>query len=117
LVFTMCSGRPVVGFSLLKREIDTAAAAVAAEIGVAPPAPWTLHGIRRSEDPVERDRRARRGEGTALAHAIGGAVRQTYDHYGYAAELRTLFEQWESRLAVLTGANVVTLPLRPAGRR
>jgi integrase len=48
LVFTMCSGRPVVGFSLLKREIDTAAAAVAAEIGVAPPAPWTLHDIRRS---------------------------------------------------------------------
>jgi hypothetical protein len=48
----------------------------------------------------------------ALAHAIGGAVRQTCDHYGYAAELRTLFEQWEARLAIITGGNVVTL--RPA---
>jgi hypothetical protein len=26
------------------------------------------------------------------------------------AELRTLFEQWEARLAIITGGNVVTLP-------
>jgi hypothetical protein len=116
LVFSMCSGKAVVGFSLAKRMIDEAAVAVAGEMGVAPPAPWRLHDVRRSvrtrwsaidvPDVVKE---------LGIAHSPGNAVRQTYDRYGYHAELRSLFEQWESRLASIVGGNVVVL--RTGGRR
>jgi integrase len=117
LVFTMCSGRPVVGFSAIKYEIDNAAATIAGELSIAPPQPWTLHDLRRSArtrwsaidvpDVVKE---------LGIAHSLGSSVRQTYDRYSYADQLRSLFEQWESRLLAIVGGNVVVLHTGAAPR-
>jgi hypothetical protein len=128
LVFTMpplaCNRllghhRPLVGFSAVKAKLDAACAEIAAETGAKPITErWTFHDLRRTArsqfsripgvSDVVRE--------LVLAHRPGG-VFGTYDRHDYREELTTLFTAWGERLSAIVGGNVVSLPVRPAGRR
>jgi hypothetical protein len=119
MILTEPSGRPLVAFSRIKARIDEAAAMVAAETGAPGIAtPWTFHDTRRSfrtglSELGVPDHVAE----LCIAHVRGGIV-AVYDKHKFGREIIEAFEAWEQRLMVITtGGTVVSLPVRPAGRR
>lgn len=114
LVFTTTKTTPVSGFSRAKRSLD---AAIAAENGGEPIAPWTIHDIRRSVasgmarcgvDLVVIER--------CLNHISGsfGGVVGVYQHHKFEREVRLALDRWGAHVeSVVTGrpiGNVVELP-------
>jgi len=97
-LFTTTAGmRAISGFSKCRSRLDEIIAKRATKAQVEPPAPWTLHDIRRSvathmarlgiaQEHIER----------VLGHVVQG-VAGTYNRYSYLDEKRAALEQW-SRL-------------------
>jgi integrase len=106
---TIGGARPISGFTNLKRRFDD-------RLGVAIPAPWTLHDIRRT---MRTHLSALPISGTVAELMIGHkqrGIRAVYDRFAYLDEQRSGFELWAARLRDIVEPppeNVV--PIREAG--
>lgn len=110
-VFSTVGGaRPISGFMKLKQRLDR-------RLGVAIPAPWTLHDIRRT---MRTHLSALPISGTVAELMIGHkqrGIRAVYDRFAYLDEQRSGFELWAARLRDIVEpvpANVVLF--REAGQ-
>jgi integrase len=109
---TTCSS----GHSRAKARLDRAIAALAAEEGVSPPAPWRLHDLRRTL-ATGLQRLGVRFEVTeaVLNHVSGsrGGVAGIYQRHDWADEKRAALEAWarhvEGLLSEKNQTNVVAL--------
>jgi integrase len=108
---------PMSGFSKLKTRLDARMAAIAAEAGMPPPAPWRFHDIRRTA----RSGMARLGvpndhAEAALNHISGRpALARTYDRHDYRAEALAALRTWQGFVAGLVAEAAPVVPL--AARR
>jgi integrase len=108
---------PMSGFSKLKARLDARMAALAAEAGMPPPAPWRFHDLRRTA----RSGMARLGvpndhAEAALNHISGRpALARTYDRHDYRAEALAALRTWQGFVAGLVAEAAPVVPL--AARR
>jgi integrase len=100
------------GFSKLKTRLDDRLAAAATANDSKPPAPWTIHDLRRTAaTEMGRLGIARFTIGRVLNHADRG-VTGIYDRYSYLAEKRHALNAWAHQVETLTNplaGNVVAL--------
>jgi integrase len=115
-VFTTEGDRPICGFSPAKTRLEKAMALTAQDAGHDPPAPWTIHDLRRTcGTELGRLGVLRFIISKVLNHA-DRTVTSIYDRHTYFAEKRHALETWARYLASLTtppGENV--MPMRAAG--
>jgi integrase len=115
LVFRARTGKPVSGYSKAKEALDRELARLAAEEGVAPPAPWRLHDLRRTAISGMARLGVQPHVLAAVAnHAPAGVqgVTAIYNRHKYAAETRQALALWASNVAAVVegrAGNVVAL--------
>jgi integrase len=111
-VFTTEGHRPISGFSPAKARLEKAVALAAQDAGRDPPAPWTIHDLRRTcGTELGRLGVSRFIIGKVLNHSDHG-VTAVYDRYEYLPEKRHALGKWAQYLSSLTeppAGNVVTL--------
>jgi integrase len=120
LLFSTNGKTSSTGHSTAKARLDTAVAALAAEAGIAPPAPWRAHDLRRTL-ATGLQRLGVRFEVTeaVLNHVSGsrGGVAGIYQRHDWAAEKQFALQAWADHVSrLLTGSeqsNVVRLEARP----
>jgi integrase len=119
LLFSTNGKSSSTGHSTAKARLDTAVAALAAEAGIAPPAPWRAHDLRRTL-ATGLQRLGVRFEVTeaVLNHVSGsrGGVAGIYQRHDWADEKRAAVQAWADHVErLLTGSektNVVRLEAR-----
>jgi integrase len=111
-VFTTEGHRPISGFSPAKARLEKAVALAAQDAGCDPPAPWTIHDLRRTcGTGLGRLGVSRFIIGRVLNHSDHG-VTGVYDRYEYLPEKRHALEKWAQYVSNLTepsAGDVVTL--------
>lgn len=119
LLFSTTGTTPVSGHSRAKKRLDRAVAALAAEEGVAVPAPWRLHDLRRTVATGLQRLGVRFEVTEAVLNHVSGAksgVAGVYQRHDWADEKRAALQAWATHVEVLvTGANqnnVVRLEVR-----
>ena len=119
LLFSKTGTTSSSGYSKAKARLDSAIAKLAAEQGIAPPAPWRVHDLRRTL-ATGLQRLGVRFEVTeaVLNHVSGskGGVAGIYQRHDWADEKKAALQAWADHVeCLLTGAdqtNVVQLEAR-----
>ena len=119
LLFTKTGVTPSSGHSKAKARLDVAIKTLAAKEGVAVPAPWRVHDLRRTL-ATGLQRLGVRFEVTeaVLNHVSGsrGGVAGIYQRHDWAEEKRAALQAWaehvERLLTAFDGTNVVHLQVR-----
>jgi integrase len=107
-LFSVSGDRPVQNWSYWKRRIDPLFAAQMKDANLPPPAPWTLHDLRRSvatglqrlgehEDWIEAFQNRAVREGSA----------KHYQHHHYKEEMRTIAQRWADHIDHVLGQKPV----------
>ncbi len=107
------------GHSKAKARLDTAVAALSAEAGIAPPAPWRAHDLRRTLATGLQRLGARFEVTEAVLNHVSGSragVAGIYQRHDWAAEKQAAVQAWANHVSrLLTGSdhgNVVRLEAR-----
>lgn len=96
---------PFSGFSKAKTALDRHLAALAAERGEKPPAPWDWHDLRRTcRTGLSRLGVPFEAAEAAIGHVVAKtALAKTYDHHRFEAEARGALLRWQAHVAAAVG--------------
>jgi integrase len=93
---------PLSGYSKAKAELDEIVAKLAIETGEQPPAPWTIHDLRRTAATVMGKLGVTRFIQKRVLNHADNDVTGIYDRYEYLAEKRVALEKWGAYLGGLS---------------
>jgi integrase len=103
-VFTITGQHPVSGFSRAKTRLDRLTAALAAEQGMQPLSPWTLHDLRRTAATGMAAMNVAPHVVDRILNHVAGTIRgvaAVYNRHSYLEERRSALEAWGRRLTSL----------------
>ena len=122
LLFSTTGTTPTSGHSKAKVRLDTAIAKLAKEVGIAPPAPWRVHDLRRTLATGLQRLGVRFEVTEAVLNHISGAksgVAGIYQRHDWHDEKRSALEAWGRHVAAITkpaeSGNVVSLRAKRGG--